>query len=166
MRIRDYLTADRIDLHIDPDDKPGVLRRLVSMVADSVPHTDADALLREVMRREEVMSTGVGDGIAIPHAAADGLMSPSIALGVSPAGVEFAAPDGKPVHVIFLLVGNRDSTLQLKALARIARLTKHDELVQGLRAARSPEEALAIIERGDGREEEVAPQAPRSVPAG
>jgi mannitol/fructose-specific phosphotransferase system IIA component (Ntr-type) len=158
MRICDYLNADRIDLRLDRGNKAEVLRRLVGKLADSVASCDRETLLREVMRREDIMSTGVGDGVAIPHAAADGLAAPSIAVGVAPAGVDFAALDGKPVHVIFLLVGSRDSPdVQLKALARIARLTKHGELVAGLRTARSPEEALAIIEREDSREDELAP---------
>ncbi len=166
MRIRDYLTLDRVDLHLDRGDKAQVLSRLVRMLAGSMRHTDPQALLREVMRREDVMSTGIGDGIAIPHAAAEGLAQPSIALGVSAPGVEFESPDGKPVHVIFLLVGNRESPdLQLKALARIARLTKHAELVAGLRAARSAEEALALIEREDNREEEPTPSGPRLAPS-
>jgi mannitol/fructose-specific phosphotransferase system IIA component (Ntr-type) len=160
MRIRDYLTADRIDLRLDRGNKAEVLRRLVGMLAGSVAFSDPEALLREVMRREDIMSTGVGDGVAIPHAAADGVPTPSIALGVAPGGVDFHALDGKPVHVIFLLVGSRDSPdLQLKALARIARLTKHGVLVNSLRAARSPDEALAIIEREDSLDNELAPPA-------
>jgi mannitol/fructose-specific phosphotransferase system IIA component (Ntr-type) len=162
MRIRDYLTADRIDLHLNRGDKTQVLGRLVGILADSVRHADKGALLRDVMLREEIMSTGVGDGIAIPHAATDGLAEPSIALGLSPGGVDFAAADGKPVHVIFLLVGDRGSPdLQLKALARIARLTKHPEFVAGLRSARSVAEVLDLIEREDGRQDE-APAALKS----
>lgn len=160
MRITDYLTAERIALDLEPRSKAEVLGRLVEILAGSIGAPDPEGLLREVMRREEVMSTGVGEGIAIPHAAADGVATPTIAVGVIPQGIDFDALDGKPVHVIFLLVGGRESPgVQLKALARIARLTKHGELVAGLRGARSPAEALRVIEREEARADELASPA-------
>jgi mannitol/fructose-specific phosphotransferase system IIA component (Ntr-type) len=95
------------------------------------------------------MSTGIGDGIAIPHAAA-AIEAPAIVIGISPAGIDFDAVDGAPVHIFFLLIGSRQAPgPQLKALARIARLTRRNEFVAGLRAARSVEEVLALLTRED-----------------
>jgi mannitol/fructose-specific phosphotransferase system IIA component (Ntr-type) len=158
MRISDYLTRDRIALDLDAGPKTAVLGRLVSMLAASLGLPDHEPLLAEVLRRESIMSTGIGDGIAIPHAAADGIAGPAIAIGIAPAGIDFESVDGKPVHVIFLLVGSRDAPgLQLKALARIARLTREPGFIASLTAARTPEAALALIAAEDARGEEVTP---------
>src|SRR5262245_50582632 len=83
MRIRDYLTPDRIDLRLDAPAKAPAIERLVMLVARSLGLADPAPILDEVLRREEILSTGVGDGIAIPHAAIDGFADPVIALGVS-----------------------------------------------------------------------------------
>ncbi len=158
MRISDYLTRDRIALDLDARPKTAVLGGLVSMLAASLGLPDREPLLAEVLRRESIMSTGIGDGIAIPHAAVDGIVGPAIAIGIAPGGIDFESVDAKPVHVIFLLVGNRDAPgLQLKALARIARLTREPGFIASLTAAGTPEAALALIAAEDARAEEVPP---------
>lgn len=158
MRISDYITRDRIALDLDAGPKTAVLGRLVSLLATSLGLPDREPLLAEVLRRESIMSTGIGDGIAIPHAAADGIAGPAIAIGIAPGGIDFESVDGKPVHVIFLLVGSRDAPgLQLKALARIARLTREPGFIANLAAAGTPEATLALIAAEDSRGEEVTP---------
>jgi PTS system nitrogen regulatory IIA component len=158
MRISDYITRDRIALDLDAGPKTAVLGRLVSMLAASLGLRDHEPLLAEVLRRESIMSTGIGDGIAIPHAAADGIGDTAIVLGIAPDGIDFESVDGKPVHVIFLLVGSREAPgLQLKALARIARLTREPGFIAHLAAAATPEAALALIAAEDARAEEVPP---------
>ena len=160
MRISDHLTRDRIALDLGAGPKTEVLGRLVSMLAASLGISDPEPILAEVLRRESIMSTGIGDGIAIPHAAADGIGGPAIAIGVAPGGIDFESVDQKPVHVIFLLIGSRDTPgLQLKALARIARLTREPGFIAGLLKAATPGEALALVANKD-EEPEVAPPPP------
>jgi mannitol/fructose-specific phosphotransferase system IIA component (Ntr-type) len=163
MRIRDYLTPERIDLRLDATSKATAIERLVTLVARSLGLTDSAPLLSEVMRREEILSTGVGDGIAIPHAAIDGFTDPVIALGMSRRGIDYGALDQKPVHVLFLLVWPRAAPgLQLKALARIARLGRQEDLAARLLAAASPEEALAFIVSEDERADQGSPSPPKA----
>ena len=162
MRIRDYLTPDRIDLGLDSATKSLAIERLVSRLARSLGLPDPQAVLTEVLRREEILSTGVGDGLAIPHAGV-GVTAPAIALGVSPRGIDYGALDQKPVHVLFLLVWPGDQPgLQLKALARIARLGRQEDLVARLTAAKTPADALQIITALDERAD--LESAPRSAP--
>lgn len=162
MRIREYLTPDRIDLGLDSATKAVAIERLVTRLVHSLGMADPQAVLSQVLRREEILSTGVGDGIAIPHAGVD-VTAPAIALGVSPAGIDYGALDQKPVHVLFLLVWPGDQPgLQLKALARIARLGRQEDLVARLTAAKTPAEALAFITTIDERAdfESAPPKAP------
>jgi mannitol/fructose-specific phosphotransferase system IIA component (Ntr-type) len=163
MRIRDYLTPGRIDLRLDSTPKAPAIERLVTLVARSLGIADPGPIFHEVMRREEILSTGVGDGIAIPHAGVDGFSDPVIALGVSPRGIEYGALDQKPVHVLFLLLWPRSAPgLQLKALARIARLGRQVDLAARLQAARSPEEALHVIITEDERADSGSPPPPKA----
>ena len=151
MRIRDYLTPDRIDLGLDSATKAQAIERLVARLATSLGLPDPQAVLHEVNRREEILSTGVGDGIAIPHAGI-GVTAPAIALGVARTGIDYGALDQKPVHVLFLLVWPSDQPgLQLKALARIARLGRQEDLVTRLTQAKTPADALAVIVALDER---------------
>jgi mannitol/fructose-specific phosphotransferase system IIA component (Ntr-type) len=164
MRIRDYLTADRIDLRLDAPGKAPAIERLVTLVGRSLGLADAAPILDEVLRREEILSTGVGDGIAIPHAAIDGFTDPVIALGVSKRGIDYGALDQKPVHVLFLLVWPRAAPgMQLKALARIARLGRQEDLATRLQAAESPEEALAFLIAEDERADFESPPFPKAA---
>ena len=102
------------------------------------------------MEREKLGSTGIGQGVAIPHGKSDSVESLVAALGVSKRGVDFESLDGEPVNLIFLLVAPPDSAGQhLKALARISRLLKDKFFRQALREAKSLEEIQRIIKEED-----------------
>jgi PTS system fructose-specific IIC component len=94
-------------------------------------HVERDALARAVLARERIMPTGVGFGVAIPHARLPGLQRAVIALGLVPAGVDFGAPDGEPARIVALVVTpEKDDGLQLEVLADLAR-TLSDEATRG-----------------------------------
>jgi PTS system nitrogen regulatory IIA component len=102
------------------------------------------------MEREKLGSTGIGQGVAIPHGKSDATQNLVGALGVSKRGVEFEALDGEPVHVIFLLVAPHESQGQhLKALSRISRLLKDKFFRQALKEAKSVQEIEKIIKEED-----------------
>ena len=96
--------------------------------------------------REEIMSTGIGHGIAIPHGKSEYVSELGGVLGIKKEGVDFDALDGKPTHIFFLLVSPLDvSGPHIKALARISRLLKGEEVRQQLIHARDMEEAIAVL---------------------
>jgi mannitol/fructose-specific phosphotransferase system IIA component (Ntr-type) len=112
---------------------------------------DRERLLLALRQRENVVSTGIGNGVAIPHADLPEIETPRLALGLFPDGVDFHALDEEPVHEIFLLLGTpRTPGLHMKILARIARLSKDAEFAD-LRRAATVEVALDILERIEDR---------------
>ena len=127
--------------------KQEALSLLVDFVVKRELAHDAPRLLTALRQREDVVSTGIGNGVAIPHADLPEIETPRLALGIFPEGVEFQAIDEEPVSVVFLLLGTpRTPGLHMKILARIARLSK-DPVFAELRGAGTPEEAIAVLER-------------------
>ena len=104
-------------------------------------------MLEAVLEREKIMSTGIGDGIAIPHGKSESVIKLAAALGTQRRGVDFEALDGEPAYVFFLLVSPANvSGPHIKALARISRLLKNDDFKKRLVAAPTPEEIMSVIE--------------------
>ncbi|HEX7504305.1 MAG TPA: PTS sugar transporter subunit IIA [Syntrophales bacterium] len=109
-----------------------------------------EAMIEVLLDREKLGSTGIGDGIAIPHGKLKGLDSLVIAFGRSHEGIDFDSIDGKPVHIFFLLMAPESSTGQhLKALAKISRMLKDPEFRSNLMSAKSTEELYRNISDKD-----------------
>ena len=109
--------------------------------------SDRDKVLGAVLEREKIMSTGIGDGIAIPHGKSEAVIKLAAALGTQRRGVDFEALDGEPAYVFFLLVSPANvSGPHIKALARISRLLKNDDFKKRLVDATSTEEIVSVIE--------------------
>lgn len=152
MRIKDYVERDWILVHLEPPDKAGLFEQLAAEIAARVPQLDREDLLGRLLEREQQASTGLGNGVAIPHTTLDGLERVRVLLAVIPAGVEYEAIDGKPVHVVWVLLGPRRSVGDhLKLLARIARLIRREAFVQELRSAGSADEAFELVVQEDER---------------
>lgn len=146
------LAPSRIRLELAGNDKDAILRELVALVLDVKKEKRlAETLFKALKAREDLCSTSVGEGVAIPHArnAIVGLVEqPVIAYGRSQRGVDFGAVDGRPVHHFFLLCApNVREHLQL--LARIARLANEGEVRAKLLAAEGAEQVLATIEAAE-----------------
>ena len=125
---------------------------MVDLVTKQGLVKDRDRLMASIKQREEVVSTGIGNSIAIPHADLPEIETPRLALGVFPDGVDFDALDEEPVYVIFLLLGTpRTPGLHMKILARIARLSKRDTFAKGLRQAVGPDQLLALLKETESR---------------
>jgi len=146
MALHDLLRDDRIFLDLHPKDMRECLEMMVGMLATSGALTDrADAVTR-LLDRERTMSTGMGGGVAVPHAKSPQIREMVVALGQVPDGVDFRAIDGRQVQVVFLLLGPPDSTRQhVDLLARIAYLVKTPGVIDQLRAATSPEQIMAAV---------------------
>ena len=134
--------------------KEEVIRELVELLenAGSIKAKDVQKLVQILMKRESLGSTGIGQGVAIPHGKTDCVTKLVAAFGVSRSGVNFDSLDGEPVSLFFLLVAPEDSAgPHLKALARISRLLKDKHFRNSLRAARDEKTLVKIIHEEDER---------------
>lgn len=139
MLLTELLTPDRIRVPLAAADKAGVLRELTQLLAERAG-TEAEPILAAVLEREQVLSTGIGHGIAIPHAKSSLVHELTLVSGSSPTGIPFEALDGDPVRLFFLLVGPESAAgLHVKALSRVARLVRRESVREALLAAETPE---------------------------
>jgi fructose-specific phosphotransferase system IIA component len=148
--LTELLTPDRIKIPLTSDNKDDLLRELVAIVGDDRVIRDRDEVLRSVRERESVLSTGIGNGVAIPHGKSASVTELSLAAGVSRESVDFEALDGHPVRLFFLLVGPESAAGQhVKALSRISRLLRRDSFRSRLVSAGSAEEFYEIIQEAE-----------------
>lgn len=145
MLLTELLTPDRVLMPLSARDKTGVIAELTRHLVDRWGGK-FDMVLGAVEEREAVLSTGIGFGVAIPHARTSAVTELSIVCGVSPAPIPFDSIDGEPVRLFFLIVGPEASAGQhVKVLSRIARLLRRDSLRQQLCEAGTPEGFYRIL---------------------
>ncbi|GAB6097081.1 PTS sugar transporter subunit IIA [Desulfatiferula olefinivorans] len=145
MKILDILHPDAILPDLKSRDKKGVLEELVAPLTQSTGLT-AKELFRILIEREQLGSTGIGDGVGIPHGKTKAIDRMAIGFGLSRQGVDFDSIDGKPTHIFFTLITPEESTgLHLKLLARISKLLKTDGFKQQLMEAARVDDVLAAI---------------------
>ena len=154
MKILDVLRKETILADMKARDKKGVLEELVTPVA-RVAGVDHEHLVRVLMERERLGSTGIGDGIGIPHGKLKDLESLVLGFGLSRKGIDFESIDGLPAHIFFLLITPENSTgLHLKLLARISKILKNDSFKKKLLEANGSDEIYSIIKEEEEEEEE------------
>lgn len=150
MLLSELLTPDRIRIPLGSRTKDDLLRELVELATPGREPAVVDAVLTAVREREQVLSTGVGEGVAIPHGKTAALDRLVVAAGSVAEPVDFDALDGAPVELLFLLVGpESEAVAHVKALSRIARLLRRDALRDALRSARTGEEFLRVIRESE-----------------
>lgn len=146
MLLSELLAPTRVKVPLAARDKEGVLRELVELALPGRDPTTLADVLEAVRQREELLSTGIGEGVGIPHAKTAAVDQVVMAAGVSHHGVEFDALDGEPAHVFFMLLGPETAAAgHIKALSRIARLLRREQLRASLRSADTPEEFLRVV---------------------
>jgi len=150
MKITDFLKEDCVIVNLKSRDKKGAIAELLSLLEKNKYIKESKKILETVMEREKLGSTGIGQGIAVPHAKTEQIDNLVGALGISQNGVDFDSLDGEPVYIIFLLLAPTKSIgLHLKALAKIARLLKDRVFRNALRECKTPEEAIKIIKEDE-----------------
>ena len=150
MKIMDILVNDAVILNLGVRTKRDVLREMAAALAKVEPQIEADRLLEVLLEREALQSTGIGEGVAIPHGKLAGLDRLVASFARSPEGVEFESIDGQPTYHFFLLVVPEHSGGQyLKALARISRFFRDAAFRQRLSDAESLEEVIRAIDEED-----------------
>jgi nitrogen PTS system EIIA component len=152
MRILDFLSFEAINSSLEAASKEQVLGELVAPIAKLHPDMNKDLLIKTLVERENLGSTGIGGGVAIPHGKFDGLGRLVASFGKSPKGIDFNSMDNKPAFLFFLLIAPKNSAGEhLKALARISRLFKDPLLKSSLQHATSAEEIYDILQDYDLR---------------
>jgi fructose-specific phosphotransferase system IIA component len=144
--LTELLSPERIRVPLQALDKEALLDELIAILNGNDQVEDLRAVSRAVRDREEVLSTGIGNGVAIPHGKSPGVSSLVLAAGVTAEPVDFEALDGQPVRLVFLLVGPEAAAGQhVKVLSRISRLLRRESFRNRLIDAASAEEFYDIL---------------------
>ena len=145
-RVSDCLKKECIILNLTQKLKVDVIKEMVS----KIPHITEEKskkIMEKIMKREHLESTGIGNGIAIPHARTEEIEGLVVVFAHSEEGVNFDALDGKPVHLIFLILSReREKNLYIKVLARLSRLLKQPNFREELKKASDEDEIIKIIQ--------------------
>ncbi len=150
MKLHHYLRPDLVILDLQPDGVESTLSQMVHQLAVRGLVQNERTVLDVLLKRESAQSTGIGGGVAIPHAVCPDLASTLIGLALSRQGIDFMSLDEKPVHTFFLLLSPpAHSSTHIKLLARIARLMRQPDVLQQLLQAASAEEVVERIRRFD-----------------
>ena len=152
MKITDFLNERAVSVNLAATDKEGVIRELVQLLAKAgaIKPQDETKIAPVLMAREALGSTGIGQGVGIPHGKTNVVRQLIGAFGVSKRGVDFDSLDGDLVHLFFLLIAPEDSAgPHLKALARISRLLKDRYFRESLKEAKDEKQVLRIIQQED-----------------
>ena len=146
MRLSDILHEDNLIPDLKSRDKKRVIEELAGVMVNNKPYLDKDSLVRILLERESLGSTGIGDGVAIPHGKFHGINELIISFGRSLRGLDFESMDGQPVFLFFLLVAPEDSaSIHLKALAKIAKMLKDSTFRKKLMEASTRKELYQLI---------------------
>lgn len=147
MKITDLLSKETIKLNLESTTKKDVLVELANILEKADKLNDLNEFLEAVNARENEFSTGIGKGIAIPHAKTDAVKTPSLVFGKSNNGIDFDSADQKDSHLFFLIaVPEKSSNEHLKILSKLSRSLMHDELRESLMNASSSEEVIQLLE--------------------
>lgn len=150
MKITDLLSTEAIELHAEASDKKEILQKAVDLMCKTGNITDKEQYLASVYAREEEGTTGVGEGIAIPHGRCDGVSKPGLIAMVIPKGVDYEALDDEPVHLLFLIAANPQSgSAHIDILSKLSGMLMHEEFTSALKNAKTPEEFLKIIDNAE-----------------
>jgi len=152
IRISTILSNDLTQIPLSSTTKEGIILELLDLLKAAGKVSDPERVFHDIMAREKLMSTGIGDGIAIPHGKSPGIAEVLCAFGLKPGGVDFKSIDGVPTDIFFLIVSPEDDpAIHLKFLASISHLLQHDENRRHIREFSSSQDAMAFFTMVDER---------------
>ena len=150
MKLSEILAEDSVLPELKSFDKRGVLEELAGAISNHEPSIDEGDLVSVLLERERLGTTGIGDGVAIPHGKLSNIRHPIISFGRSKNGLDFDSIDGQPAHLFCLLIAPENSSgIHLQVLARIAKVLKSSALRKRLMAAGTRKELYKVIVQGD-----------------
>lgn len=150
MKLSELVNVDAIRLRLGADTKREAIVELVELLESAHACQSQGEILDRVLRREAMMSTGIGNGVAIPHGKARAAERMMAACAVAPEGLDFESEDGQPAFLFILFVSPENAATQhVKVLANISRLFKEESVRRTLREARSPQEFYAALQAAE-----------------
>ena len=150
MQLVDVFKEDMVFLELEARDKEDAIGKLVSSVEKCGLVDDLKIIRDALFEREKLGTTGIGGGIAIPHARSASIKDLSVSFFRSKQGIDFEAVDGKPVNIVFMLLAPISSGgPYLKLLAKISKMLRSDDFREGLMSAASPTEIMEIVKQHD-----------------
>ena len=168
MKITELLTRDTIHLNIESKEKENVIDEMVTVLDKAGRLNDREAYKAAILNRESQSSTGIGEGIAIPHAKTASVINPAIAFGRSKDGVDYESLDGQPAHLVFMIAATEGANnTHLEALSRLSTLLMREEIRKQLLEAESEDAIIDIINQHDkDDDEEEEEQEEQAAPSG
>lgn len=155
MKIRDLLSAESIELSGRAESKADVIEKMVLLMEKRGNLDDAEKYKKGVFQREEEGTTGIGEGIAIPHAKSDAVNAPGLAAMVLPDGVDYDSLDGAPAHIIFLIAApDTKDNVHLDVLSKLSVLLMDEKFTAALQKAQTSEEFLTVIDKAETAKDE------------
>ena len=154
MKFSDFVAPDAIRSRIEAQSKEGVIREMVQALVEAgrIAAADQEGIVKAVMKREDLGSTGIGRGVAVPHTKHPSVSRLVGTVAVSPSGVDFESLDGDPVQLFFLLVSPPDRPGDhLRALENISRQLRDESFCRLLKAAKGPVEIQHLLEEADSQ---------------
>lgn len=161
MRITDLLKSNAIELNVSLATKDEAIDRLIALHEKAGNLTDAAKYKEDILQRESLSTTAIGEGIAVPHAKSAAVKVPSLSCITIPGGIDYEAPDGKPSDILFMIAATEDGDVHLEILSRLMVMLMDADFTNALRNAKSTEEFLKII---DDKEAKKFPDEPKSEP--
>lgn len=147
MKLGDVLNENLIKIPLQKSDKKEIITEMIDVLTTSGKIVDRNKVLQAVLEREQMMSTGIGNSVAIPHGKSQGVQELVVGLGITPQDVNFDALDGKPVRIVFMLVGpEKSSSVHIKMLSRISRLLNQSSFRKKLIDSKSGSDVIRIIQ--------------------
>uniref|UniRef100_A0A7C6EBN1 PTS sugar transporter subunit IIA n=1 Tax=candidate division WOR-3 bacterium TaxID=2052148 RepID=A0A7C6EBN1_UNCW3 len=149
-KISELLSPAVVILELKSKEKLAAIRELASVLIEQGIINDTDEFFSAILKRENLESTGIGSGVAIPHARTKAVKDIVLAFGRSQAGVDFSSLDGKPSHLIFLIAAPEEKKSEyIITLARLSKILRNEEVRVKLNRAKTPQEILTIIAQNE-----------------
>ena len=155
MKFADFVSREAIRAEITADDKEGVIREMVQALAEAskVPQGEYESIVKAIMKREELGSTGIGRGVAVPHTKHPSIDRLVGTVAVSGEGVDFDSLDGEKVHLFFLLISPPDRPGDhLRALENVSRQLRDETFCKFLKQAKNAEDIIQLLEEADNNQ--------------
>jgi fructose-specific phosphotransferase system IIA component len=148
MKLVSLLSENLIKVPLKASAKVEVIKELLALLAEYHLVKNPEEVLEAVLEREAILSTGLGNGVAIPHCKSGSVENFSVALGIHPDGVDFQSLDQQPAHIIFLLIGPENKPgLHIRLLSRISRIISREDIRQQILAIQSSEEVYQVLQK-------------------
>lgn len=152
MRIQDIIQKNAIIINLEAPDKSGLLIQMAKYLASLYDLKNNEQVVQKILDREAEMSTGIGFGIAIPHARIEGVDRVYMIAARSVKGIEFDAIDEQPVHLVFMMISPANASNQYtQILSSLSRIMSYEDIRKSLMETETPEEFLNIISRGEDK---------------